>query len=187
MPVCPPQFLKGEGCPVYINKGQTTEKTPLQTLERVVFHASRAVLTYLRSWALLEKLQIVQPLKNFPAFYGTRRFTTVFTRALQWSVLWARSILSRSSFIQGIWPFPRLLMNFRNKLIFYDEELLAPCPSPKLEDHPLSTVRDCLFSIFVATLHIWRPSPPSATWGRAMPWWQGTHLTRANRAVWKET
>jgi hypothetical protein len=27
------------------------------------------------------------------------------------------------------------------------------------------------------TLHIWRPSPPSATWGRAMPWWEGTHLT----------
>jgi hypothetical protein len=28
-----------------------------------------------------------------------------------------------------------------------------------------------------ATLHIWRPSPPSATWGRAMPWWQVTHIT----------
>jgi hypothetical protein len=49
--------------------------------------------------------------------------------------------------------------------------LLAPRPTPKLEDHPLSAVRDCLFSIFAATLHIWRPSPPSATWGRAMPWW----------------
>jgi hypothetical protein len=31
-------------------------------------------ITYLRSWALLEKLPIVQPLKNFPAYYGTRRF-----------------------------------------------------------------------------------------------------------------
>jgi hypothetical protein len=55
--------------------------------------------------------------------------------------------------------------------------VLAPRPTPKLEDHPLSAVRDCLFNIFAATLHIWRPSPPSATWGRAMPWWQGTHLT----------
>jgi hypothetical protein len=27
----------------------------------------------------------VQPLKNFPAFYGTRRFISVFTRALHWS------------------------------------------------------------------------------------------------------
>jgi hypothetical protein len=56
--------------------------------------------------------------------------------------------------------------------------LLAPCPTTKLEDHPLSAVRDCLFNIFAATLYICRPSSPSATWGRAMPWWRGTHLTR---------
>jgi hypothetical protein len=49
-------------------------------------------------------------------------------------------------FIQGICPCPRLLMNFRNKLIFYGEELLAPHPTPKLEDHPLSAVCDCLSS-----------------------------------------
>jgi hypothetical protein len=42
--------------------------------------------TYLRSWALLEEPPIVQPLKNPPAFYGTRSFNTVFTRALQWSL-----------------------------------------------------------------------------------------------------
>jgi hypothetical protein len=29
--------------------------------------------------SLLEKLPIVQPLKKFPAFYGTQRFITVFT------------------------------------------------------------------------------------------------------------
>jgi len=43
---------------------------------------------------------------------------------------------------------------FRNKASFYGEELLAPRPTPKLEDHPLSTVRDRLFNIFAATLHI---------------------------------
>jgi hypothetical protein len=48
--------------------------------------------TYLRSWALLENPPIVQPLKNFPAFYGTRTFITVFIRALHWSLSWARSI-----------------------------------------------------------------------------------------------
>ena len=37
---------------------------------------------------------------------------------------------------------------------FYVEELLAPRPTSRLEDHPLSAVRDCLFSIFEATLHI---------------------------------
>jgi hypothetical protein len=32
--------------------------------------------------------------------------------------------------------------------IFYGEELLAPRPNHKLEDHPLSAVRDCLFIVF---------------------------------------
>jgi hypothetical protein len=37
-------------------------------------------LTHSWSWTLLEKLTIVQLPKNFPAFYGTRRFIAVFTR-----------------------------------------------------------------------------------------------------------
>jgi hypothetical protein len=78
-------------------------------------------------------------------------------------------------------------MTFRNKLIFYGEELLAPRPTPKLDDHPLSAVRDCLFNIFAANLHNWRPSPPSATWGRAMPWWPGTHLTWAVEQHWAKS
>jgi hypothetical protein len=36
----------------------------------------------------------------------------------------------------------------------YGEELLAPRPTHKLEDHPLSAVRDCLFNIFKAILCI---------------------------------
>jgi len=42
----------------------------------------------------------------------------------------------------------------RNKVSFYGEELLAPRPTPKLGDHPLSAVCDCLFNIAAATLHI---------------------------------
>ena len=42
----------------------------------------------------------------------------------------------------------------RNKIHFNGEELLAPHPTPKSEDHPLSAVRDCLFNIFAAALHI---------------------------------
>jgi hypothetical protein len=41
---------------------------------------------------------------------------------------------------------------------FYGEGLLAPRPTPKLEDHPLSAVRGCLFNVFAADLHSWRPS-----------------------------
>ena len=46
---------------------------------------------------------------------------------------------------------------FRNIVSFYAEELLAPRPTSKLEDHPLQAVRDCLFCIYTATLHIWWP------------------------------
>jgi len=45
--------------------------------------------------------------------------------------------------------------------VFKVEGLLAPRSIPKL-GHPLSTIRDCLFDIFAATLHIWRPFPLSA-------------------------
>jgi len=70
---------------------------------------------------------------------------------------------------QRIRSIPKPCVTFRNKLVFYGEELLGPHPTPKLEDYPLSAVRDCLFNVFAATLHSWRPFPPSATWGRAMP------------------
>ena len=48
----------------------------------------------------------------------------------------------------------RTFLPFRNMIRFYGEELLAPRPNPKLEDHPLSAVRHCLFNIFATTLHI---------------------------------
>jgi hypothetical protein len=54
-------------------------------------------------------------------------------------------------------PGPRLCVVFRNMVIFYGEELLAPRATPKLEGHPLSALRDCLFNVFAATLYIRRP------------------------------
>jgi hypothetical protein len=79
-----------------------------------------------------------QPVKKFPAFYGTRRFITAFRRAHHLSRSWICRL-------------------FRNTIVFYGKELLAPRPNPKLEDHPLSAVRDCLFNVFATTLHNWRP------------------------------
>jgi hypothetical protein len=56
---------------------------------------------------------------------------------------------------QSISPGPRLsLWAVCNRIRFYSEELLAPRPTPKLEAHPLSAVRDCSFNIFAATHHI---------------------------------
>jgi hypothetical protein len=74
---------------------------------KVIIHVQYSFhsLTHSWSWALLEKPVIVQPLKNFPAFYGIRRFITVFTRALHWSLSWVtsmQSILSRPISLRSI-------------------------------------------------------------------------------------
>jgi hypothetical protein len=82
-----------------------------------------------------------------------------------------------------ICPSPRTFVTFCKELIFYAEELLAPRPTQKLEDHTFSAVCDCLFNIFAATFRIWRSSSPSAAWGRPMSWWQGIqgiHLAQAS-------
>jgi hypothetical protein len=39
-----------------------------------------------------------------------------------------------------------LQQKLRNKFSFYVDEILAPCPTAELGDHPLSAVRDC-FSV----------------------------------------
>jgi hypothetical protein len=44
------------------------------------------------STALLDKLVVLQLVKKFPAFYGTRRFITLFTTARHVSQSWSRSI-----------------------------------------------------------------------------------------------
>jgi hypothetical protein len=66
----------------------------------------------------------------------------------------------------SVW-FRGIVWSFVNSLVFYGEELPAPRPTPKLKDHPLSAVRDCLFNIFAATLQTWRqflhPQPEDAS------------------------
>jgi hypothetical protein len=53
--------------------------------------------------------------------------------------------------------FWRFLQYVVTWLIFYGKKFSAPRPTPKLENRPLSAVRDCLFNIFAVTLHIRRP------------------------------
>ena len=64
---------------------------------------------------------------------------------------------------QGLFNNPRLYVMFLNT--FYNMKLLPSRQTPKLEDHFLSAVHDCLFNIFAAHLHIWRPTSPSTTRG----------------------
>jgi hypothetical protein len=50
-----------------------------------------------RSRVLLQKLTVTQVVKKFSAFYGTRKFTTMFTTPRHWSLSWARRIHSTPS------------------------------------------------------------------------------------------
>jgi hypothetical protein len=63
----------------------------------------------------------------------------------------------------------------RNKTSFYGEELLAPRPNPKLEDHPLLAVRDSLFNIFAANFHIGGRSSIRNLRTRHVVWWGPPH------------
>jgi hypothetical protein len=125
-------------------------------------------------WVLPERRIVSQIVKESPAFYRTRKFVTV--TAYHWSLSWARWIQSTASHPVSLTSIFRCLLPIRPRscvtrcLLFYGEEL-AQRPAHKLEDHTLSAVRYCLFNIFTATLRIWRPSPPPATRGRAIPWW----------------
>jgi hypothetical protein len=82
-------------------------------------------------------------------------------------------------------PGPRLCRLFRNIIIFYGEELLPPRPTPKLQDHPLSVVRDCLFKVFATThrnlrlfLHPQPEEAPCRGDRDPLNTVTGTHLTR---------
>ena len=128
-------------------------------------------ITYLLtpySTVVLERLTGFQLINKFPAFYGTRNvhhrnhkcpqpvpiFSQLDPIHIPTSQFLKTEYHVRLSLIgsyQNISPVPRLcLWAFRNKIRFNSEELWAPRPNPKLEDHTLSAVRDCLFNIFAA-------------------------------------
>jgi hypothetical protein len=127
-----------------------------------------------RNRVLLDKMTVTQLVK-FSTFYGTRSFITVFTWTHQWPLSWTRWIQSTNSHpislrsLLILWSsdirlsiFLFSCLTFHNNLDFYGEELLATRPAPKLEDHPLTAIRNCLFSTFIATLHMWRhPEDPT--------------------------
>jgi len=51
-------------------------------------------------------------------------------------------------------PNTKYLFMFHNYARFYSEHLFTPHAKSKLEDIPLSAVRDCVLNIFAATFHI---------------------------------
>jgi len=67
----------------------------MQQISSVNLHKHAYLLTHsLHEAVLFQKLTGSQLLKVFPAFYGTRRFITAFTKTRHLSLSWARSIQS---------------------------------------------------------------------------------------------
>jgi hypothetical protein len=80
-----------------------------------------------------------------------------FTRLLTFSVPYLKSFCYSLCWTKASVQVRGPVECFVTSLGFNGEELLAPRPTPKLKDYPLSAVHDCLFNILVATLRIWRP------------------------------
>jgi len=72
---------------------------------------------------------------------------------------------------------------FRNNIRFYAEELLQPRRTPSWRTTPCR-LSATAYSIYSQLPSILETVPPPATWGRAMPWWQGpTYLLPILRRI----
>ena len=105
------------------------------------------------SRVLLEKLTASAASQEIPRIFETRRFLTVPTSARHLSLSWANSIQSPQLPLFCLQRKHLDLWVFLN-MGFHGEALLAPRPTPKLEDHPSSAVHNCLLNLFADTLHI---------------------------------
>ena len=80
--------------------------------------------------------------QEIPLIFVNQIFITAFTSACHLSPYQWNNPCLRHQFI------------FHNMKHFNGDELFKPHPNPKLEYHPLSAVRYCLFNIYTATLPI---------------------------------
>jgi hypothetical protein len=108
---------------------------------------------------VLEKLIVTQLVKEFNAFYETRRFITVFTRACHWSLFWARcihftlshpnslrSILILSSHLRPTFPSGHFLSYFPTKILytFHISPMRATWPLSRSFKRILPGPRSCV-------------------------------------------
>jgi len=95
------------------------------------------------------------------SYLVTYLLTYLLTVTMVQSPSWETNWFAASQEIPRISRTPKVLYRTHQRAcecfliwMFHKEGLLALRPTPKLEDHPLSAVRDCLFNIFATTLPI---------------------------------
>jgi hypothetical protein len=85
---------------------------------------------------LVPVLSQINPIDTIPSHPVSLRSILILSTHLCLGLPSCIHILSLRSFIQWIHPGPRLLVIFRNKLIFYGEDLLPPRPTPEAGGPP---------------------------------------------------
>ena len=130
----------------------TSVQQLVYVLEWLVFTAATCLLRYatLTPWS---RVHIEKLIKKFPAFYGTRRFITIFTSVRHLSLSWARSIqyipphptslrfiLILSSHLRLGLPCGLFPSGFPTKTLYTPlvspHTCYFPCPSYSRFDHP---------------------------------------------------
>jgi hypothetical protein len=147
-------------------------KSLSQWIPHLLWNPNSCLPTYLTTWSrVLLWGANSHSVNEFPAFYGTRSFITVFTEARHWTLSWAwwiqfAPLIPISFQVPNLMSFFHCLGRAKESVqvrgalkhfatnYFFTVRLLTPRPTPKLEDYPLSAIRDCLFNIFAATLRI---------------------------------
>ena len=138
-------------------------------------------IVMLTPWSrLLQMLTSSQPVKKFPAFYGTRRFITAFTRFRHLSCHepdQSSSCLPLHFLnIEGVpkdQSSPEAHVSVWQQGQFWRWEIVSTSPITQAGSPTPCRLSTTAYSIYSQLSSILEAVPPSATWGRAMPWWQG--------------
>jgi hypothetical protein len=68
---------------------------------------------------LRENLMATQMVNQFPAFYGTRSFISLFTSTVRWNLSWRSSVQSTTSHLCLDFPCCHLPDGFQIKILIY--------------------------------------------------------------------